>query len=259
VARVAAALGREVVATGLIGGNTGELIRAELETAGLRHSFHDVRGESRRTVTVVEAGGAATVFNEGGPEVGAGEWEGFLAHYKSLLSGASVVVLSGSLPLGVPPDGYAALAVASEVPVILDADGAALGLGLGGRPALVKPNAEELARATGEPSPLEGALALRAKGAGAVLVSLGHEGMLAITPDGNWRAVPPGPETGNPTGAGDAAVAAVACGLADRAAWPDLLRQAVALSAAAVRAPVAGDFDGPAYARLLSEIVVHPL
>ncbi|WP_307796555.1 1-phosphofructokinase family hexose kinase [Actinomadura barringtoniae] len=259
VARVAAALGREVVATGLIGGDTGELIRADLDAAGLRHSFHGVRAESRRTVTVVEEHGAATVFNEGGPEVAAGEWAGFLAHFRSLLPATSVVVLSGSMPPGVPPDAYAVLAEASDMPVILDADGAALGLGVAGRPTLVKPNAEELARATGEPSPVEGALALRAQGAGAVLVSLGHEGMLAITPDGNWRAVPPGLETGNPTGAGDAAVAAVASGLADRASWPELLRHAVALSAAAVRAPVAGDFDGPAYARLLSEIVVHPL
>ncbi|MFC7613344.1 hypothetical protein ACFQV2_06690 [Actinokineospora soli] len=42
---------------------------------------------------------------------------------------------------------------------------------------------------------------------------------------------------GNPTGAGDAAVAALADGMARGTAWPDRLRAAVAWSAAAVAAP----------------------
>ena len=54
---------------------------------------------------------------------------------------------------------------------------------------------------------------------------------------------------GNPTGAGDAAVAALAAGLAAGGAWPERLADAVALSAAAVHAPVAGGFDAEAYRR----------
>ena len=44
----------------------------------------------------------------------------------------------------------------------------------------------------------------------AVVLSLGAKGLLADTPDGVWRARPTRPLTGNPTGAGDAAVAALA-------------------------------------------------
>ncbi|WP_433333427.1 1-phosphofructokinase family hexose kinase [Spirillospora sp. CA-294931] len=257
VARVAAALGAPVIASGLLGGDTGSLIRADLDQVGLQHSFSPVQGTSRRTLTVVETGsGEATVFNESGPRVSEAEWTAFLAHYRTLLPQAEVVVLSGSLPPGVPPNAYAVLAGEASVPVIIDADGETLTLGVAGRPALVKPNAEELTRATGEASPLAGARALQASGATSVLVSLGPEGMLAVTPEGAWQAVPPAPVSGNPTGAGDSAVAAAARALSRDDSWPDLLRHAVAVSAAAVVAPVAGDFDAPTYTRLLPEISI---
>ncbi|WP_241681599.1 PfkB family carbohydrate kinase, partial [Streptomyces sp. CB01881] len=89
-----------------------------------------------------------------------------------------------------------------------------------------------------------------------VVASLGPDGLLACTADGCWRACPPGPLPGNPTGAGDSAVAALALGLATGTAWPDRLRHAVALSAATVLAPRAGRFDAGAYDRLLSLVRV---
>ncbi|GAA2605710.1 hexose kinase [Actinomadura fulvescens] len=260
VARVAAALGSAVVATGLVGGVTGDLVLADLDDAGLRHDFVVVGGTSRRTLTVVEtSNGAATVLNEPGPAVTADEWQAFRERYGRLQSQADVVVVSGSLPPGVPADAYATLITDSPVPVILDADGETLAFGVQGGPALVKPNADELARATGKTSVIEGARALQSKGAQAVLVSLGPGGLVAVTAEGCWRAVPPEPVNGNPTGAGDAAVAAAARALLAGDAWPDLLRNAVALSAAAVHAPVAGDFDAAAYTRLTKEVTVTPL
>ncbi|MFI6518387.1 1-phosphofructokinase family hexose kinase [Spirillospora sp. NPDC050679] len=256
VARVAAALGSPVLATGLLGGGTGAQIRADLDRTGTPHDFGAVRGTSRRTLAAVATdSGEVTVFNEPGPQVAPEEWAAFLAHYRALLPSASVVVLSGSLPPGVPPDAYAGLAAAATVPVILDADGDALTRGVAGRPALIKPNAEELARATGRTDPVAGARALLAAGAGAALVSLGADGMLAVTPDRAWRAAPPRPVTGNPTGAGDAAVAAAARSWG--APWPDLLRDAVALSAAAVAAPVAGEIDAGLYRALRPQITVQ--
>ncbi|MUN40903.1 1-phosphofructokinase family hexose kinase [Actinomadura litoris] len=258
VARVAAALGEDVLAIGLAGGVTGDLVRADLDAVGLPHAFRPVQGTSRRTLTVVTPE-QTTVFNETGPEISLGEWEAFQEHYRERLRRAEVIVLSGSLPPGVPRDAYATLtALAAGRPVILDADGDALSLGVSAGPAVVKPNADELRRATGR-GPVPGARALRNAGANAVLVSLGHEGLLAVTPDGAWQARPPAPMAGNPTGAGDAAVAATARALISSTPWPALLRDAVALSAAAVRAPVAGDFDAAAYARLLPEIAIEGL
>ncbi|GAA2508822.1 hypothetical protein GCM10010406_51650 [Streptomyces thermolineatus] len=73
---------------------------------------------------------------------------------------------------------------------------------------------------------------------------LGREGMPAVTNRSKWRAVPPYPVAGNPTGTGDTAPAAPADGTAERRPWPERLRTAVASSAAAVAAPLASRWTG---------------
>jgi tagatose 6-phosphate kinase len=84
--------------------------------------------------------------------------------------------------------------------------------------------------------------------------------MLAVTADGTWQAAPPRRIAGNPTGAGDSAVAGLLSGLVEDLPWPDRLTRAVALSAATVRAPAAGEFDTATYEELLPRVTVrdHP-
>ncbi len=261
VARVARQLGAEVMVTGFCGGRTGDEVRADLDAAGMAHRLHPIAGTTRRTVTVVDAAsGGATLFNEPGPTVSTPEWQEMCALYQGFLPRASAIVLSGSLPPGVPADAYATLtrlARAYAVPVLLDADGPALLAGLPGRPAVVKPNADELTEATGFDDPLTAAKELRAQGADAVVCSRGAGGLLAVTGEGCWLAKPPRKLDGNPTGAGDAAVAALAVGLVREVPWPKRLRLAAAVSAAAVLTPVAGGFDEIAYQELLPEIVLQ--
>ena len=81
--------------------------------------------------------------------------------------------------------------------------------------------------------------------------------MTVFTPGGSWRATPPARMVGNPTGAGDAAAAALIAGAVAGAPWPDRLRDAVALSAAAVLQPAAGSFDMHHYRRFVPRIVVE--
>jgi 1-phosphofructokinase family hexose kinase len=239
VADVLAQLGEPVVATGL----AGPQLRA------LRPGFVPIAAESRRTVTVL-ADGQATLFNEPGPQVSAGEWTALLAEFDRLADGARVVVLAGSLP-GVPVDAYARLITRCPVPVILDADGEPLARGLAAGPALITPNQEELAGLLGRTPDLPADCA--ALGVN-VATTLGAEGALLSTVDGVWRARAPRPVQGNPTGAGDAFTAAVALGLSRATPWPRILADAVALSAAAVGAPVAGAFD-PVLYREFSDLV----
>lgn len=263
VARVLRALGEEVTVTGLAGGLTGSLVRDEIAAAGLVDRLVTIAGESRRTVTVVDRGGTdgATAFNEAGPRVTPSEWQAFLTLYAQQAARADAVVLSGSLPPGVPGDAYGQLVAGARaaagdggkrrgVHVVLDADGDALLAGIAAGPDVVKPNVEELTRATGIEEPVPAARALGSRmpgasgggaGAGAVVASLGPGGLIALTPEGEWRARPPSVFAGNPTGAGDALVAALVHGAVRAIPWPERLRHAVALSAAAVRAPLAGD------------------
>jgi tagatose 6-phosphate kinase len=280
VADVLTQLREPAVATGLCGGETGRSIRAGLAAARIPDAFVAIAGESRRTVTVVDSDGATGLW-EPGPVVTAAEWAAFVQRYRGLLKVARTVVLSGSLPAGLPGDAYAqltAIAHELEVPALLDADGPALTAALPARPALIKPNTEELRRAVpgagvvdagspagvvaGDPASLAGVVAaarrLRADGAGAVVVSLGPAGLVAVTEDGDvLRAAPPAPVAGNPTGAGDAAVAALARGVAYRLPWPQRLAEAVAVSAAAVAAPEAGGLAPDLYDRLRREVTVE--
>lgn len=265
VARTLAGLGAEVTLVGLAGGRAREELTGLLAGTGVVLALSKISGETRRTFTVVDtARGEATVFNEPGPRVRTGEYPVFFAAYKKAVAGSAVVVLSGSLPRDVPDRAYAELvtvARAAGVPVILDTSGAALTLGAAAGPAVVKPNLAELAAVTGRDlgraTPGELGAAARRLG-DTVVVSLGADGLLAVTPDGSWLARPSERVTGNPTGAGDAVVAGLADGLVRGLDWPERLRHAVALGAAAVAAPAAGEFDELVYRRQL-ELAQDPV
>ncbi|MGW2648618.1 1-phosphofructokinase family hexose kinase [Streptomyces sp. NPDC001393] len=261
VARVLTALGHEVTVTGLAGGGTGRAIRDRLaEIPGLTDALVPVAGASRRTIAVVdELSGDTTQLNEPGPQIAPAEWGAFLDRYEELLAGASAVALCGSLPPGVPVGAYANLVRAARsagVPVLLDTSGEPLRRGVAARPDLIKPNADELAELTGSHEPLRATQDARRRGAHAVVASLGPAGLLAATPEGHWRATPPTRLHGNPTGAGDSAVAGLLSALVERLPWPDRLARAVALSAATVVAPAAGEFDQSVYEGLLRGISV---
>ncbi|MDQ1069666.1 1-phosphofructokinase family hexose kinase [Streptomyces canus] len=261
VARVLAALGHEVTVTGFTGGATGRMVQDRLTAVpGLVDALVPVAGPTRRTIAVVdEQSGDTTQFNEPGPAVTPAEWSAFQEAYGDLVPSVSAVALCGSLPPGVPVGAYAGLirtAKAAGVPVLLDTSGEALRRGVAARPDILKPNADELSELTGSHEPLRATQDARRRGAQSVIASLGKEGLLAATPEGRWRAAPPTPVQGNPTGAGDSAVAGLLSGLAERLPWPDRLSRAVALSAATVLAPVAGEFDRAAYEDLLARVTV---
>src|SRR5262249_37243576 len=130
VARTLRTLGCEVLVTGLAGGVTGEAVRAGLAGAGVPGRFTAIAGETRRTFAVVDTRSHDTaLFNEPGPAVSDGEYREFFVLYESALAGCDAVVLSGSLPPGLPPDTYAGLAAraaAAAVPGGLGAGGPAL-------------------------------------------------------------------------------------------------------------------------------------
>ncbi|MER5404375.1 1-phosphofructokinase family hexose kinase [Streptomyces sp. NPDC002769] len=259
VARVLAALGHRVTVTGFTGGATGRSLKEQLAAGpGLVDALVPVSGSTRRTIAVVDtATGDTTQLNEPGPEITPVEWAAFRETYDHLLGSASAVALCGSLPPGVPVGAYAGLiraARAAAVPVLLDTSGEPLRRGVAARPDIVKPNADELAELTGSHEPLQAARDARRRGAHAVVASLGPQGLLAHTAEGLWRAAPPHRVHGNPTGAGDSAVAGLLSGLVEHLPWPQRLARAVALSTATVLAPVAGEFDRAAYEELVERV-----
>ena len=262
VARTLHALGVDVLVLGLAGGVTGAGVEAALRELGVPAAFTPVAGETRRTFSVID-GGRVAAFHEPGPEVGAAEYAEFRADYQKAVAGAEAVVLSGSLPPGLPAGTYATLIQAARVPAVLDTHGEALRRGAAAGAAIVKPNLAELAALAGGPLATRGGPGLAAVAAGelsgaqAVVVTLGPDGLLAATADGCWRARPPATVAGNATGAGDAVAAALAHGLVLGRPWHERLRHAAALGAATAAAPVAGEFRHQDYLGALRAVAVE--
>ncbi|WP_433565013.1 hexose kinase [Nocardia sp. CA-151230] len=179
------------------------------------------------------------------------------------------LVISGSLPGGVDdavPADLVRTAVAAGVPAVCDVDGPALKLAAAVPGVVLTPNQDELERLTGVVADTPRAVAaaagsLLAAGVRAVVATRGPAGVVAVTASGAWSATLPEPLAGNPTGAGDAAAAAVIRALAAQSEpdWPALLTDAVATSAAAVVIPVAGEIDLTLRDRLAPAVSVTAL
>jgi fructose-1-phosphate kinase PfkB-like protein len=245
VARVLHTFGHEVVAAGLVGGASGEVIRAQLAQAGVAAQFTRIAGESRRVLEVADAcDGPVTTFREPAPYITTEELGRLAADYRSLLADAEAVVLCGSLPDGLPAETYGSLASYAEdagVPVVLDARGSVLWHGASRRPALVMPEDADHDPAT-----------LIARGAGGVAFLSGDVVRVA-TARAQWQA---GLVSGEGIGRSrDALVAGLVPGVALGWSWPDMLRHAVAL-AAAVGAN--GEVDLDAYEALVPKVSVEP-
>lgn len=271
VARVAHAQGFTALAIVTAGGPTGALLTAELDASGVPYLAVPVAAESRRSIAIVGDAGDATVLNEYGEPLSGSETEAFLAAVREASGRASAVAISGSMPAG---GGSALLEriistvrAATSAPLIVDTSGSALLTAARAGATVLKPNHVELADATGESDPVAGAEKLLELGAQLVVVSLGDKGMLAVSAGPRVvRAYLPRVLSGNPTGAGDAAVAAIATVLAEagdtetaltRAIHtPEpMLRRAVSWSAAAVLMPTAGEISDEHHA-LADDVVI---
>jgi len=228
---------------------------------GDRAAVHSVEvdGEIRTNVSIVEPDGTTTKINEPGAALGPGEETALLDAVLGLAASSQWVCGCGSIPPGMTTDFYARLAAAapSGVRVAVDADGAPLQASIAARVALIKPNREELERVVGRPLPtlgdvVDAAAGLVADGPNQILVSLGADGAVLVTPSSATHGEASGAKVVNTVGAGDALLAGfLACG-ADMAALPEAIAWSVAACASAgteMRRTTAAD-------RAL--VVVHP-
>jgi tagatose 6-phosphate kinase len=264
VARHLHTFGHEVVAAGLVGGATGEVIRAELARAGIATQFTRIAAESRRLVDIADgAAGVSTGFAEPSPYITTEELGRLAADYLDLLAGATAVVLCGSLPDGMPEEIYGSFvsyAAGAGVPAILEAGGSALLRAADRGPALLIPD-----RRDADISDLH-------VGPATPVVVITDNGVTALTPDGHWRAqwsqargsqargsqarasqARGGPVSLDGDAARDALVAGFVPGIVLGWTWPEMLRHAVALASSVLPS---GEADLSAYEETLAEVAV---
>lgn len=254
-ARAAAALGAEVRVAAILGGHAGRWVAEELERHGIALEPVWVGGETRSSLSVADRSGAGlTEFYERGAEVTAAAWDELAAVSRRLSAGAAWLTVSGSLPPGVPADGYRRLTpicpCAADTHAI-PPDGA----------AIVKLNAVEAAAATGvDTSTVEGALAaaerLCGRPGGAGAVTRGGDGAVLISSGGDALVGTLAAPGRYPVGSGDAFLAGLVVARERGAGWDEALRLALGAGAANAAVPGAGVFQRSDAERLAARATV---
>jgi 6-phosphofructokinase 2 len=248
VSRALRLLGGDSMALGFIGGHNGRVMADLLKAQGVVCYFTPIAQETRRDIIVSAGSGrrrTQTVLNARGPSITGDEWRGFLTHLRLLDLRDAYVVASGSLPRGVPADAYCqivALVQDHGAKAVLDADGACLKAGLKAKPFAIKPNLNELRRATGRPLRTEAEILaamtdLNRAGVEIVIVSRGRRGLLVVGQAERYRAVPPPVRVKSTVGAGDSTVAGFVFMHAGGKALAECARFAAAAGTAATLAP----------------------
>lgn len=236
-------MGCDSTVIAFFGGQTGAQAAASLEQSGICTISLPVAGEMRTNLKIIDpVQGQNTDINEPGPALNPEDLDRLTQQLDARLEPEDLLVLSGSIPGGCDPAVYRDLIRrhrSKNVTVFLDADGAALRLGVEASPDLIKPNLEELSRLSGrtlhtEEEILAAARSLLEQGVGQVLVSLGAEGAILISPSGTVRAQGLAVPVESTVGAGDSMVAAMAYAAQKGLSRAESLRLAVAISAASV-------------------------
>jgi len=212
----------------------------------------------RTNITVTELDGTTTKINEPGARLDEATVDALTRSVVANAEHASWVVMSGSLPPGMPESWYADV-VARLAPypckVAVDTSDRPLAALVDAfdraAPDLIKPNAEELAGVIGfAPQALEAALAqgdpgpvvaaarqLLDRGVGAVLATLGAAGAVLVDDTGSWLATPPPMVPRSTVGAGDSSLAGYIRADVAGAEPAQRLQMAVAYGSAAAALP----------------------
>lgn len=231
VANVATILGEDCIATGYLGGKSGEFISEKLQDYGIKQDFVQVAGETRSCLAIITESGVQTEILEPGPTVNQEEQEAFLAKYQELLFKAAVVAASGSMPKGLPGDFYGQLinlARKAGKPFLLDTSGEALIQGIKAQPYFVKPNNDEIKVLVGaELRSDEDIVHVLQKfmedGIKLPVISLGAQGSMAGYNQHVYKITVPKIQCKNPVGSGDSFVAGIAVGIERGMAIEDVL------------------------------------
>jgi len=256
VARALSLAGLDALA--LLPAAESDPIVAALHAVGVDFRCVPVTGAVRTNLAITETDGTTTKLNEPGAHLDAVALSALTQAVRDAAQRASWVVLSGSLPPGVPDDWYAqVVAMLSTFPCRVAVDTserplAALAAAFGtAAPDLIKPNAEELASlvgasaddlenaaAAGDPEPVvTAAKRLLDDGVGAVLVTLGAAGAVLVDSVGSWMATPPPITPRSTVGAGDSSLAGYLRADVAGAEPPQRLQMAVAYGSSAAALP----------------------
>jgi tagatose 6-phosphate kinase len=265
-ARVLHTLGYRVVCTGFVGGDSGQFLLNDLDSASIAHNFVRVDPSTRMCVTAIDrAKSSATELIQESQALPPHVYAQLRSKFEELLPKASGVLLSGSLPPGAPADFYADCVSAATIAgktVVLDAVGEPLRRALKSHPTIVKPNRHELSQTVNLPVETDEQL----KSAIRELVSMGTKWAVVtdgakatIASDGQsfWKLASPVVRVVSPIGSGDSFAAGLIAGVTSGQAVPEACRLAVACGAANAMTDRAGHLTKADVDSLILQITVQ--
>lgn len=208
VANVVTKLNEQCLATGFLGGKTGEFIEEKLKEYNITQDFVKIQGETRECLAIITDDLVQTEILEPGPGVTEEEKDRLIEKYKELLKSCDMVVTSGSMPRNVPKDFYKTLieiAHSYDKKFLLDTSGDSLRLGMEAKPFFIKPNKDEIEALTGrkvqsDEDVIREIKELQGKGIELVAVSLGSKGAMAGYKGKIYKVTPPKVKAVNPVG-----------------------------------------------------------
>ncbi len=253
VSRAAHIAGEEIVATGFLGGHSGEFIQESLQAEGIREEFVWCNGETRTCINFWdEAEGTQTEILEPGFDVTQINQDALIAKFTELVHDADVATISGSLPGGCTSDLYRRMidaATAAGKKILVDTSGQTLIDVAGFKPFMIKPNIDEIQQILGRELKAENreelitaAEELHAMGIPTVVISLGSAGSFMSCQDGVYEAHVPKIDAVNTVGCGDSMTGGFAVGIARGLSMPECLKLASAISTASAMTDRTGFF-----------------
>ena len=268
VAKVLKSLGEQPLATGFLGGDRGDNLRALLQAREIEIDFVEVNTRTRQCITVIDESGATqTELVEESQPVHEADYDTLATIVQKQIPGCRAMVMSGTLTPGAPVDFYHRCSrMANEFSAlsIVDAQGPALIEALKAAPGLVKPNRSELAATLGhdlkeDKAALSAMRDLCDRGAQRVVITAGREPALAFDGRKSWRIRSPRIKAVNPIGSGDAFTAALAWRLLRGEDLAEACRWATAAGAANALTIMAGEVELQDVQRLLPEATVDQI
>jgi 6-phosphofructokinase 2 len=242
VARAIRKLGGEATAIFPSGGYTGKFFNHLMEKEKVPSIIIETANETRENIIIVdESTNNQYRFGMPGTELSEREWKRCLKMAEEFKDGGFIVA-SGSLPPGVPLSIYAQLArIAREKgsKLVVDTSGEALKQAAMEGVYLLKPNLGELSTLAGleriDTTKIEATAkaVINQYKCEIIVVSLGADGAVLVTPDKTYQVKPPPVERKSTVGAGDSMVAGIVYSLAGGKDLEQALQFGVACGTAA--------------------------
>lgn len=267
VSLVLSALGIENIATGIIGGNNGEVLVQMMEDRGVKCDFvFQEESETRVSYIVVQREEEGTyMLTERGFIVSEETIEELKRKIKSIVNKDDMVVISGGVPDGVSMDIYSQiLSLVEEIgaKLIIDASSEYLAEAIKHKPYLIKPNEVELKELlkfelVDEGEYIKELKKLNEQGIEIVALSLGDKGSIISTKESTLRIIPPNIVQVNDTGCGDVFLGGALSMLYKGCKLKEAFRFATAISTSKAGKSGTSEFSLEEAREFMKEVIIY--